>query len=82
MSEINQDRDDYVSLYDLMEYARTKHNSDRAAARDLLILAGNKSIPLFKQYGGIRPRIEPLTSTSLIKELNTVVKNNDMELPF
>ncbi|MDP8079699.1 hypothetical protein [Phocoenobacter skyensis] len=82
MSEISQDRDDYVSLYDLMEYARAKHNSDSEAAQDLLDLAENKNIPLFKQYGGIKPRIEPVSSTNLLNELNAVVRSNDMELPF
>lgn len=82
MDNISQDRSDYISLTDLIDYAVTKNDTEEEAIRDLLALIKNSNIPVFQQYNGIRPRIEK-TNIKLKQKLNARLTElfND-ELPF
>lgn len=72
---INQSQNDYISLYDFIEWASKHYSSLSETANDLNRLLKDKNIQLYRQYGGISPSIEK-DNTNLQQALDFVVENN------
>lgn len=76
-SSINQNRGDYISLYDLIEWVKNETGFNYTnSANDILDIIGNRYILLYKEYGGLKPRIEIDNKYTFIKALQFVAKNN------
>ena len=84
-SFISQNRAEYISLYELIEWAKNAGNHENLSdtASDILRILGEQNIALYREYGGLKPCIEK-DKQSLKKALEFVKINNDYfdKLPF
>lgn len=88
---ISQNRDDYISLYDLIEWAKTtgRHSNYSDTASDLLRIIGGQTLQLYRAYGGLKPSIDE-DNLRLNLALKFVLNNGgydaldnfDDEIPF
>ncbi|WP_233112794.1 hypothetical protein [Aggregatibacter actinomycetemcomitans] len=85
LQQISQIEGDYISLYDFIEWAKNAGNHENLSdtASDILRILGEQNIALYREYGGLKPRIEK-DKQSLKKALEFVEINNDYfdGLPF
>lgn len=58
IAEISQLEGDYVSLYDLLEWANPNYSNLSDTAEDLLRLLQGKNIQLYRHYTGIKKSID------------------------
>lgn len=72
---LSQDRNDYISIYELVEWAKQQYPSYQATADDLLRLLRDKQIQLYRHYGGIKPSIDK-DNTKFIEALRFISENN------
>ena len=83
--EIGQNSNDYISVYELIEWAKSEYeNHIGDTAKDILRLLNGKQIKTYKHYTGLKSRIEK-DDTDLIRMLNFAYINNgyeDLEIPF
>ena len=49
---------EYISLYDFIEWAKENYTNYTDTANDLIRLLDGKSLQLYRRYGGIKPSIE------------------------
>ncbi|WP_386693100.1 MULTISPECIES: hypothetical protein [Lonepinella] len=66
---------DYISLYDLLEWAKPNYPSLSETAKDLLRLFKDKNIQTYHFYNGIKPRIEK-TNIKISEMLSILIKYN------
>lgn len=80
---ISQNQNDYISLYDLIEWAKIagNHNDYSDAANDLLRIMGDQTLQLYKAYGGLKPSIDK-DKRSLKQALEFIKANNGYEFSF
>lgn len=78
---ISQDKNDYISIYDFVEWAKAKYPSYNATANDLIRLLNGANIQLYRQYSGIKESIDK-DNTSLISALRFVAKHDGYTDPF
>lgn len=86
LQQISQNRGEYISLYELIEWAKNQTGFNYAdTAKDILRIIGNRDISLYCEYGGLKPRIEK-HSQDFKKTLQFLVINNayfdSEEIPF
>lgn len=77
-SEISQIQNDYISVYDFIEWASKHYSSLSETANDLNRLLKDKNIQLYRQYGGISPSIDK-DNTNLKAAFDFVAINNGYE---
>ena len=80
---ISQNRDDYISLYDLIEWAKTtgRHSNYSDTASDLLRIIGGQTLQLYRAYGGLKPRIDK-DDLRLNVALEFVLDNDGYDVNF
>lgn len=63
---INSDQEEYISIYDLIEWAKTKHyKSIVAATFDIftILQEQNQTVEVYQRYTGIKERITKKNQT-------------------
>ena len=81
-SPTSQNRGDYISLYDLIEWAKSETNFNYTdTANDILRIIGDRYISLYREYGGLKPCIEA-DKQSFKRALQFMAKNNGYEEIF
>ena len=79
---ISQNKGDYISLYDLIEWAKNETGFNYTdTANDILRIIGDRYISLYREYGGLKPCIET-DKQSFKNALQFVAKNNGYEEIF
>lgn len=81
LQQISQNRGEYISLYELIEWAKSQTGFDYTnTANDILRIIGDRYIQLYKEYGGLKPSIER-DNNNFKRSLQFVSENNGYE-PF
>lgn len=81
-SFISQNRGEYISLYELIEWAKSQTGFDYTnTANDILRIIGDRYIQLYKEYGGLKPSIER-DDNNFKRSLQFVSENNGYEYFF
>ena len=79
---ISQNKGDYISLYDLIEWAKNETGFNYTdTANDILRIIGDRYISLYREYGGLKPCIET-DKQSFKNALQFMAKNNGYEEIF
>lgn len=74
--EISQNQNDYISVYELIEWAKSEYgNHIGDTAKDILRLLNGKQVQTYKNYTGLKARIEA-TETNLSQLLNFACNQN------
>ena len=69
---------EYISLYDFIEWAKENYTDYTTTANDLIRLLNGKSLQLYRRYSGIKPSIEK-ERINLKQALEFVAKHNGYE---
>lgn len=77
---ISQLEADYISLYDLLEWAKPNYDNLSATATDLLRLLNGQNIQLYRHYTGIKKSIDK-DNQKLAEILKSVKAYNSYEEP-
>ncbi len=79
MTENKPEKNDYISLYEFLEWSKKEYDNDLSmTAKDLLRLLQGSQIQLYRRYIGIKKTINKDT-TSLKSALEFVLKNDGYE---
>ncbi|NYA48855.1 hypothetical protein [Haemophilus haemolyticus] len=82
LQQISQNRGEYISLYELIEWAKSQTGFDYTnTANDILRIIGDRYIQLYKEYGGLKPSIER-DDNNFKRSLQFVSENNGYEYFF
>lgn len=77
--EISRSEADYISLYELLEWAKSDYPDLSATAKDLLRLLDGKEIQLYRHYTGIKKSIDK-DNQRLDEMLDFVKRKNSYEV--